>query len=225
MTTRFHIPANATLVLTVASILWLSACFDDGIDDSRSSQDSESIASHSVPTPIADSAPEPTPTPDMSFEPTVGMLATVPIGRMPMQCWIKEGDVSGKDYDPRKGHQTFVSASCEVTDTYREFYMEVWKRSKENHISISFIYFEEVGQNQVEYVQCDDIDIVFESTKGKKRGDSLPGVCNRYLHSYENASRKLGTMADTWTTHSGLEERANQADRDDIRAILEVLKR
>ena len=225
MTTRLHIPVYTTLVLTVASILGLSACFDNGIDDSRSSQNSQNVILQLPSTPIASPAPEPTRTPDTSFEPTIGMLATVPIGRMPMQCWIKEGDVLGKDYDPRKGHQTFVTASCEAADAYREFYIEVWKRSKEAHLSISFIYFEEVGQNQVEYVQCEDIDIVFESTKGKKRGDSLRGVCSRYLHSYENASQKLESMASTWTTHSGLEERANRRDQDDIRAILEVLKR
>lgn len=227
MTTRLHIPANVTLVLTVASILWLSACFDDGVDDSRSSQDLESKASQSVPTSIADSAPEPTHTPDTSFEPTVGMLATVPIGRMPMQCWAKE--CKDRDCDPNKrGTQTFFTGSCDAADAHREFYIEAWRWSgdgywsEEGQVSFSFIYFEKAGQNQMGYIQCDDI-LVFKSTKEKKRADSLlGGVCNEYLHSYEDASRKISTMSNNWTTLSGLEERM---DRDEIQPFLEVLKR
>ena len=92
-------------------------------------------------------------------------------------------------------------------------------------ITISFIYIENAGQGKAFCIQCEDLRIVestYEELLKKGRGDSLPGACYEYLHSYEEASRQLQTMSRKWTAHSGLEEALH---RDEMQAILGVLKR
>lgn len=138
------------------------------------------------------------------------MLATVPIGRMSMQCWRK-----GESY------RTGITGSCKATDAYREMYIEASRLAGTDHLIVAFIYFHEIGHDQMDYIQCEGLRID-KSTKEKKRGESLVGMCNRYLHSYQDASLKLQTLANDWTTQPGLEKRI---DRDEMTEIFEVLKR
>ena len=166
------------------------------------------------PTPSHTPTPQPTPTPDTSFKPTVGMLATVPIGRMLMQCWKKEGKVNNR---------SFATVSCEATDAHRQLYIEGWVRPREPEYGarVSFIYFEEVSPNQVDYMQCEDLRLLQETMK-KERGESLRGTCNRHLLPYQHASLVLQRSIGNWTTYSGL---AEATTRDEIEVVLELLKR
>ena len=90
--------------------------------------------------PISSPTLEFTSTLNASFEPTIGMLASVLIGRMTMEYWLKE--CKEGEYEPRKGsYQTSTTASCDARGANHAFCIEVWKRSWEEHWEISFIYF------------------------------------------------------------------------------------
>ena len=208
---------RAALILTSGSLLSLAACLNDQKDDDRSLEHSRGATSQPASSSIFSPTPKPTPTPDTSLEPTVGMLATVPIGRMSMECWKKEGKIDG---------QSFLTASCEAIDSQRELYLEAWTQPEPTSIDItvSFIYIEIADQGKAICIECKDLRIIeptYEELLKKERGDLLPGTCNKFLHSYEEASRKFQTMSRKWTAHSGLEEAMH---RDEMQAILEVLK-
>ena len=221
-----HVLVQIALGLTFASILGLAGCLTDQPDDRRSLKDSPSVAAQPAstprpnPTPTTQPAPtpttQPTPTPDASFEPSVGMLAAVPIGRMLVQCWKKEGKVNNR---------SFLTVSCEAADAYRELYIEAWVNPEEpganREVKVSLIYFEKIGSDQVDYMQCEDIALSRGITT-KERGELLSGTCDRHLHSYQDASLLVQKAVGRWTTHSGL---AEATTRDYIDPILNQLKR
>ena len=215
---RLCVSVRIVLGLMFAVVLALSACLTDQSDDRRAPQASQSVTTQptSTPRPTATPTPQPTPTPDTSLEPTVGMLAAVPIGRMLMQCWKKEGKVNKR---------SFATVSCEAVDAHRQLYIEAWvnpeEPKEEREVSVSFIYFAEIGSDRVDYMQCEDITMSRGVTT-KERGELLLGTCNRQLHSYQDALLMLQRSASDWTAYSGLAEPTSQ---DDIRVILEPLKR
>ena len=164
----FSLLTGAFMVATGLTILATSACGDDVVSPAKLTD---------IPTsgPTSTEIPDATPTPDPSFQPTVGMLASVPIGRMRMQCWFKEAELN---------ERPFGTATCEGSDANRELYLEVWrwKDAPEEGTTASLIYFEETSSGSVNLMMCDGL-VIKKETKEKVRGEPLEGTCSRYSRS------------------------------------------
>ena len=190
-----------------------SACGTEG--DDSTDQPSISIQPSS---PVATSTvlPTATPTPVPTFQPVAGMLAFVPVGRMPMACWVKEAELEKR---------TFVTSSCEAKDPYRTLYIDGlgWRDTPEEGVTVYLIYFEEAGtdRDRVDLIECEGL-VFTKETLGKSRGETLPGTCSRYLEFRQAAELLIARAIRRWTAYSGL---AKPATREEFEIILEVLKR
>ena len=155
-----------------------------------------------------------TPTPEPSFQPTVGMLSSVPIGRMPMECFEKE---SVSENNP------FRTAACGAEDKHRAMHIIAWDwtDAPKEGIRIYLVYFEELTQGTGTTIVCDDV--VFDKKAGLKvRGDTLEGTCTRFRHSRSDAIYMIGMADEGWTSVSGL---SKPYSRDGFDGIFELLKR
>ena len=200
-------------------VVGFTACNAEGgssIDKpSMSTQTSSPVAiSTALPTATPPPLPQPTSTPVPTFQPTAGMLAFAPIGRMPMECWVKEAEVDSRP---------FITSFCEAKDSYRKLYIDGsgWRDTPEESVTVYLIYFKEAGTDRVDLIECGGL-VFTKETMGKSRGETLPGTCSRYLEFRRAAELLIARAISRWTAYSGL---AKPATREEFEIILEVLKR
>ena len=197
--------AVGTVTVSVGLIvLALSACGDDAGSPPQ-------IVTLATPTPRDQITPTPTPT----FQPTVGMLASAPISRMPMECFLKEAVT--------ENGIPYATAACEAADDRRVPHIIAWKwpDAPEVRVTAYLIYFEELSLGDGTVTVCDEL-IIDKETRYKVRGDTLEGICSRHRLSRIDAIKMVKQAAGGWTSYSGLSKRY---PREEFDGIFELLKR
>ena len=148
----------------------------------------------------------------VTFEPTAGMLASVPVGRMSIACWTKEAKLDGEPP---------LRAACEAKDSYGELFIDVavWGEGYKREMFGSLAYFRELESGLVEVVQCDDMK--FErGVSSRVRGESFPGHCTSSLRSLQEAKSVVRDVVNRWTSYSGLSERTQNTYLNNVLGLL-----
>lgn len=201
--------------------------------------DTTGPADTSVPPPplvIFEEVPTatPWPTPDPSFEPTVGLLAPVPIGRMRWECWGKASTLGPPQprWTKETGFKTkskprdIITISCEAVYRDHQLYLELWRYVGDDlggeyaGLRVSFVYLDASGRDSGETIICDDL-IFYEGTYDNARGSPLKGACaKQVLPKVAVALRVEQAIAD-WTSLPGVGE---PLPSDALEKVFGVLK-
>ena len=171
---------------------------------------------------------------DPSFDPTVGLLAPVPIGRMRWECWAKASRLESPQprWTKETGFKTkskppdIITASCEAVYRDHELYLELWRYVGDDlegeyvGLRVSFVYLDASGRDSGETIICDDL-LFYEGTYDRARGSPLQGACARQVLPKVAVALRVEQAIADWTSLPGVAEPLSTDALDDI---LEVLK-